>query len=143
MVREIKFRGLRVDGKGWVYGTGVFKLGVNYVAIPDTKDYMRLIKVTPETVGQFTGKITKSGKLIYEGDKLQQSIDCYWVVKWSNSKCGWNCYQYVFSQDDDLQYSWKKSDTYPLGHSLNGLLTYNYEVIGNIYEGKETNQNGI
>jgi len=86
---------------------------------------------------QFTGKLTKAGTEIYDGDKLQQTKDCYWVVKWSDSNCGWSCYQYVFSQDEDGEYSWKKSDTYPLGHSLIGLLTYNYEVIGNIHEESE------
>lgn len=142
-VRQIKFRGLRVDGKGWVYGLIVkrkakYFIEVEFTDLEDEVIY-RAYEVIPETVGQFTGLLDKYGTEIYEGDKLQQSNDCYWVVKWSDSNCGWNCYQYVFSKDDDEEYSWKRSDTYPLGHSLIGLLTYNYEVIGNIHEGKDTN----
>jgi len=137
--RQIKFRGLRTDGKGWVYGSlvstpetsNIHVLGKNKYT---KRHYTSAIEVIPETVGQFTGKKTRSGTEIYDGDKLQQSKDCYWLVKWSDSNCGWNCYQYVFSQDADGEYSWKKSDTYPLGHSLTGLLTYNYEVIGNIHQ---------
>ncbi|MBE8712555.1 hypothetical protein C4F49_02520 [Sphingobacterium sp. KB22] len=96
-------------------------------------------EVTPESVGQFTGKTTRSGKEIYGGDKLQKTKDSYWLVKWSDSDCGWKCWQYVFSKDEDGEYTWKQSTAYPLGHSLSGLLTYNYEVIGNIHEEREVN----
>ncbi|WP_282638074.1 YopX family protein [Sphingobacterium thalpophilum] len=155
-VRQAKYRGFTIDTKKWVYGvpyflnieedepedcvykaciiTGADWDGTCGFMSPDNNCF---IEVIPETVGQFTGNLTKAGTEIYDGDKLQQSKDCYWVVKWSDSKCGWNCYQHVFSQDEDGEYSWKKSDTYPLGHSLNGLLTYNYEVIGNIHEESE------
>jgi len=129
-MRQIKFRGLRTDGKGWVYGYIDYNEHNNIAVIHSNADTTQVI---PESVEQFTGKYTKSGKEIFEGDKLQQTKDSYWVVKWSESDCGWKCYQYVFSKDDDEEYSWKKSDTYPLGHSLIGLLTYNYEVIGNIH----------
>ncbi len=158
-VRQIMFRGLRVDGKGLVYGSLINNCFVDaktkypalYIFNPeecdnadcweDYTDGYGYYEVIPESVGQFTGKLTKSGTRIYDGDKLQQSRDCYWVVKWSDSKSGWNCYQYVYSKDGDGdgdgEYSWKKSNTYPLGHSLNGLITYNYEVIGNIHEESE------
>ena len=146
-MRQIKFRGLRTDANGFAFGllrnqrqrdVTQFGNGVAYTGeweywIDSHEGEQGSWLVIPESVGQSTGKFTKSGTEIFDGDKLQQTKDSYWVVKWSDSNCGWNCYQYVFSKDADEGYSWKKSDTYPLGHSLIGLITYNYEVVGNTH----------
>jgi ferredoxin-fold anticodon binding domain-containing protein len=67
-MRTIKFRGLRVDGKGWVYGSFIH----NNIDCPciidiDAEQY----EVISESVGQFTGLIDVDGKEIYEGDTVQ------------------------------------------------------------------------
>lgn len=52
MKREIKFRGLRVDGKGWVYGYYVGGETKHFIcASPFDIQY----EVLPDTVGQLTG----------------------------------------------------------------------------------------
>ena len=70
MSREIEFRGLRKDGKGWVYG---FLLSSNRIMVWDRDVCMRSesFEVHPETVGQQVGKQDIEGQNIWEGDEVE------------------------------------------------------------------------
>jgi len=60
-MRTIKFRGLRVDGKGWVCGFLVVDpLGKSRIYYKPFKDSTSNTYqfVIPESIGQFTGKLT-------------------------------------------------------------------------------------
>ena len=81
-MREIKFRGNRVNNGKWVYGLPLYSVVGAKVIIDTIQSYedLRYYTVIPETVGQFTGLHDKNGKEIYEGDICIVSLS-YFKIK--------------------------------------------------------------
>mgnify|MGYP001431546297 CR=1 FL=1 len=121
-MREIKFRGKRLDDGEWVKGYLVkygFTGKEKYYIVPSYASDLYAMEVDAETVGEYTGLKDKNGKEIYEGDI------------WKSSENGVECIGVV--EYHDCAFKVKYSHT----SELLGFAVRYGEVIGNIYSNPE------
>ena len=141
-MREIKFRGKRLDSREWIYGSLV---GIDDIAvIVDYRDFgwnpqtdvnsfwfdMENNEVDTDTLGQYTGLKDKNGKEIYEGDIIgwksfiENGKLFMGIIKWYTDLASFAVYTSL-------------NDIYPYETDLLKVTQIGCEVIGNIYDNPE------
>lgn len=123
-MREIRFRGKRVDNNEWVYGYYVHTehLGVGAHIF---KNMIEKVQVIPETVGQFTEYVDRNGNSIFEGDILER--------KWKSFSPPHEritLRTIIFSHGCFMT----DHETVLMTERHVGVMELDYDIIGNIHE---------
>jgi hypothetical protein len=116
-VRDVTFKGKRVDNGNWIEGYFFRIWEKTYILWGTTNGVPNMIEVIPESVNQFTGRLDRTGVKIFENDIVKGHMDfgpAGWLervarIYWHN-ECG---------------YQW------------NYFLLDTIEVIGNAYDNPE------
>ena len=150
-MREILFRGKRVDNGEWVEGClFVDDKGEKHEILVGYVNYRVAWEVDPETVGEYTGLTDSNGKRIFEGDIIRYAdlydYNCYlesldnpeaydgiylgniWTI--DEVVCGIKVGYPAF---DLNKHDWEVNGL----SNLNESCQYFYEVIGNIHDNPE------
>ena len=129
-MREILFRGKRIDNGEWVEGN---------LFVPDKVDFRKppteilmgtnivriSYEVDPETVGQYTGLKDKNGKRVFEGDICQHEKTGRTIsVSWHGTMAG-----YVWSKRIEDSHLFDFGELFRVHDK--------YAVIGNIHDNPE------
>lgn len=130
-MRDILFRGKRLDNGAWVYGSLLqveCENGSIVTAIFDRKYYGGDAEVRSSTVGQYTGMRDKNGKRIFEGDMVSTDIERPYLIVEFREGC------FMFNCNDGGE------DYYdimlPILKDPQSVYEYG-EVIGNIHDNPE------
>ena len=127
-MREILFRGKRIDNGEWVYGYYVTHSNVDrnilhYISVTTERGmtFRKYYDVDSSTVGQYTGLTDKNGKKIFEGDIVSGFFNHEKIVG------------YIF-YGLDASFFIQRDGLFGIG--LNNASDW-LEVIGNIHDNPE------
>ncbi len=117
-MRELLFRGKRVDNGEWLESKSITQDGDEVFLYEDCEDHYLGHKVVPETVGQYTGLLDTNDKKIFDGDIVKRG-ERVSDIKGNIANCSCCHSVYGFSTNDE------------------NLSIFYCEVIGNIHDSPE------
>ena len=145
-MREILFRGKRLQGGEWVEGY-FFKSDINkkeresgkatiiftpdcdtFIMVPECHDSFMVVS---DTVGQYTGMKDKNGKRVFEGD----IVHC--LARMDEANC-----VVIFEEGEFRLVPEKNCTTYVTGGGYHALRCFVKEVIGNVHDNPELLKGG-
>ena len=125
-MRDILFRGKRLDNGEWVEGDLVhsaYKIGDTCVGTYGSS--LGMHQVDPFTVGQYTGLMDKNGERIFEGDVLTvDGEDGFFALEFQEDTA-----RFVMSGDSIVV-------------DFDNFWSYEVEVMGNIHDNPELLEGG-
>lgn len=134
-IENIKFKAIRLDGKGWVCGYFYEENGNTYI-IENRQKESKLnrnltYQVDPSTVCQFTGLKDSEGKEIWEGDIVHDSYDLL---------CIDNLYEVVYIEEEGT-FAFKSLDKVDNYEPFVNL--FEVYVVGNKFDKEQRMKNKI
>ena len=119
-MREILFRGKRLDTGEWKYGSYAFQYGCHEILLEECEGEYGFdhYNVDPATVGQYTGLTDMRGVKIFEGDVVTMAEE-YGKIEYSETEA---MFQVVFD-------TWCTDFDHYFGTD--------FEVVGNIHDNPE------
>lgn len=131
-MREILFKGKRIDNGEWVEG---YLMDENYINAPFNDDdacgrFDDPVEVDPSTICQYTGLTDKNGRKIWEND----IVKCYA----DTDDLGNDLYYFYKVIWHERYYCWWLSDIYTVEDEyFHEFYPSHDEVIGNVFDNPE------
>lgn len=129
-MREILFRGKRIDNGEWVEGDLIHSLDGRIAISAD--DY--LLEVQSETVCQYTGLTDRNGRKIFEGDIVKgvaYSTDFIGYIVWIDEIAGFGVRYFNKHREPT---AWENSSILKAIQRWKHSNEFQSEIIGNIFD---------